>query len=238
MSDLPEVRNEPIIESPRGDLAEFSRGYRSDPDRQGPHDDGPRKSRYRYAPTLLAILVALVAGWHWFAANHYEKELTRTVGSYVRENLPDASVSVDVHPLTNLIEIQLTRNMPRNEAAFEFFGDAIIEYVRQELEPKMERELSAVARRDVDLYAMMVPYQVSISIDKVRAPPAPPPSRMVQEIQRQLNARGYDAGPADGRAGKRTRNAIVQFQQDHGLPQDGRATGDLLGMLRQADVDQ
>jgi len=232
MSDLPELRNEPTIETSRGELEEFSRGYRSVPDRRDHHDDEPRKSRFRYAPTLLAILVALVAGWHWFAANHYEKELTRNLASYVRKNLPDASVSVDVHPLTNLIEIQVTRNVARKEAAFDFFGDAIIEFVRQELEPKMERELSLVARRDVDLYAMMVAYKVSISIDKVRAPPLPPPSRMVQEIQSQLSAHGYDTGPADGRLGQRTRNAIEGFQSNHGLTVDGRATGELLEILR------
>lgn len=233
MRDFPEFRNEPTVEGSPGDFEEFARGIRSDPDRHTQHVDEPRQSHFRYAPTLLAILVVLVAGWHWFAANHYKKELTRNLTSYVRKNLPEASVSVDVFPLTNVIEIQVTRNVARKEAAFDFFGDAIIEFVRQEVEPRIERELSFVARRDVDLYAMIVPYRVSISIDKVRAPPAPPPSRMVQEIQRQLSAQGYDAGPADGRLGARTRNAIEGFQRDHGLTVDGRATGELLDTLRE-----
>jgi hypothetical protein len=232
MSDLPELRNEPTIDTSRGDLEEFSRGYRSAPDRRDHHDDEPRKPRFKYAPTLLAILLSLVAGWHWFAANHYENELTRILTSYVRENMPNVSVDVNVQPLTNLVEVQITRNMAHKEAGFEFFADALIEYVRQEIEPKLERDLSVRARGDVDLYAMMVPYKVSISIDKVRAPPAPPPSRMVQEVQRQLRARGYDPGPADGRLGQRTRSAIEGFQRDHGLTVDGLATGDLLEMLR------
>jgi hypothetical protein len=233
MSELPELRNEPTIETSRGELEEFTRSYRlAQGNRRAEQDDEPRKPRFKYAPTLFAILGALIVGWHWFAANHYEKELTRNLESYVRENLPDASVSVDVHPLTNLIEIQLTRKMARREAAFEFLGDALIEFARQELEPRMERDLSAVVRRDIDLYAMLVPYQVAISIDKVRAPPAPPPSRMVREIQRQLRARGYDTGSADGRLGARTRSAIEGFQRDHGLTVDGRATGELLDVLQ------
>jgi hypothetical protein len=232
MSDLPQLNNEPGIGASRGDMDALAREYRPDSDQRDQREEAPREARVRKAPTLLAILISLVAGWHWFAANHYENELTRTLGDYARKNLPDASVSVDVHPLTNLVEIEVTRNVARNEAAFAFFGDAIIEFVRQKLEPEVERELSLVARRDVDMYAMMVPYRVSISIDKVHAPPAPPPSRMVQEVQRQLSTLGYSPGPADGRLGQRTRIAIEAFQRDHGLAVDGRATGDLLDVLR------
>lgn len=231
MSDLPEIKNEPTVDMPRGDLAEFARGFRSAPGRPARQNDESHKPRFKYLPALLAILVAIVGGWHWFATHHLEEQLTRHLANYVRENLPDVSATVDVHPLTNLVEIQITRNVARKEAAFEFLGDAIIEYVRQELEPKMDRELSARARRDVDLYAMMVPYQASITIDKVRAPPLPPPSRIVQEIQHKLSAQGYDAGPADGQLGVRTRNAIEAFQRDHGLTVDGRATGEFLELL-------
>jgi hypothetical protein len=231
VNDLPEIKNEPSVEMPRSDLDEFARGYRSASDRHARQDDEPRKSRFKYLPTLLAILVAIVAGWHWFATNHLEKQLTLHVGKYVREQMPDLSVTVDVHPLTNLVEIQVTRSIRGKEGAYDFLGDAFLEYLAQQVEPAIERELSELARKDTDLYAMMVPYQVSISMDKVRVPPAPAPSRMVQEIQSQLNARGYDAGPADGRLGQRTRSAIVRYQQDHGLSSDGLATGDLLDSL-------
>jgi len=55
---------------------------------------------------------------------------------------------------------------------------------------------------------------------------------MVQEIQRQLSARGYNPGAADGRLSERTRKAIEQFQRDQGGAVDGRATGELLELLR------
>lgn len=45
----------------------------------------------------------------------------------------------------------------------------------------------------------------------------------VSRAQAQLNALGFNAGPADGMAGARTRQAIRQFQESKGLA----ATGDL-----------
>ena len=108
MSDLPQLNNEPGIGASRGDMDAFAREYRPVSDQRDHREEAPREARVRKAPTLLAILISLVAGWHWFAANHYENELTRTLGDYARKNLPDASVSVDVHPLTNLVEIEVT----------------------------------------------------------------------------------------------------------------------------------
>jgi hypothetical protein len=43
----------------------------------------------------------------------------------------------------------------------------------------------------------------------------------VRQVQRQLNALGYDAGPVDGLYGQATRQAILQFERDHDLPTIG-----------------
>ena len=43
----------------------------------------------------------------------------------------------------------------------------------------------------------------------------------VREVQAELQRRGYDVGPVDGRLGPRTRTAIRQYQQQNGLPADG-----------------
>ena len=159
MSDLPEIKNEPTVEMPRDELRRI-RARNSTCSRPArPQDDEPRKSRFKFLPALLAILLAIVGGWHWFAANHLEKQLTRHFGNrslrkYAGHHRGGGRSSID----------QSGRDsdhaqVARKEAAFDFLADAIIEYVRQELEPKMERELSIAARRDVDLYAMMVPYK-------------------------------------------------------------------------------
>jgi len=232
MSDLPELKNEPTVGLSRGDLEDFSRGYRSSQDRRPDHGDEHSKSRLKYLPTLLAILVFVVVGWHLIAANQLEARLNRNIESSANGHSQGFSAGVNVNSLTNLVDVQITRKVRGNDASDGPLEGMILELVRKELEPWVERDLSAVARRDNDIYAMIVPYQVSISIDKVRAPLLPPPSRMVQEIQRQLSARGYNPGSADGRLGERTRDAIEQFQRDHGVTVDGQATGELLELLR------
>ena len=43
-----------------------------------------------------------------------------------------------------------------------------------------------------------------------------PPKAMVMEVQKILNAKGYDAGPADGIPGKKTNKALASYQIDKG----------------------
>lgn len=58
----------------------------------------------------------------------------------------------------------------------------------------------------------------------------------VRDIQTALNARGYDAGPADGIIGPRTRAAIRAYQRDNDLAVDGQPTAALWQhMQRRAD---
>jgi len=62
-------------------------------------------------------------------------------------------------------------------------------------------------------------------------PPLPdqkPPSQLVTAIQRELKVRGYGGGPADGILREATRNAIADFQWDHGLPISGLPSDELL----------
>ena len=59
-------------------------------------------------------------------------------------------------------------------------------------------------------------------------PVRPTPDATVQAIQGRLNALGYNAGPADGLFGGKTRAAIISFQKDSGLQVDGVATQALL----------
>ena len=59
----------------------------------------------------------------------------------------------------------------------------------------------------------------------------PEPDSTVFAIQQKLNQLGYDAGAADGFAGNRTRSAIIAFQRDRGIFQDGIASVDLLNQL-------
>ena len=53
----------------------------------------------------------------------------------------------------------------------------------------------------------------------------------ITNIQAILNKNGYDAGPADGMMGQKTRNAIMAFQADNGMPTDGVVSEALLNKL-------
>ena len=55
-------------------------------------------------------------------------------------------------------------------------------------------------------------------------------------IQRRLAELGYDPGPADGRAGPRTRTAIQAFQRARGLSADGEPTPALRTALGLVDL--
>jgi peptidoglycan hydrolase-like protein with peptidoglycan-binding domain len=54
------------------------------------------------------------------------------------------------------------------------------------------------------------------------------PQQLVTAIQRELAARGYARGPADGKLTDETRKAIVAFEKEHGLPVTGAPSDDLL----------
>jgi len=56
--------------------------------------------------------------------------------------------------------------------------------------------------------------------------------RDVMDIQRRLNAKGFDAGGIDGRIGPMTRNAIKSYQKSVYLPADGYPDMGLLERLR------
>lgn len=60
---------------------------------------------------------------------------------------------------------------------------------------------------------------------------AAPRSDMVADVQRRLNALGYDAGSVDGQMGPRTRTAIAAYQRDAGLAQTGEASPALIDQL-------
>lgn len=57
-------------------------------------------------------------------------------------------------------------------------------------------------------------------------------SDTISKVQQALNDLGYDCGPADGIAGRRTTGAISQYQQDKGLDETGEIDDELLKSLK------
>jgi peptidoglycan hydrolase-like protein with peptidoglycan-binding domain len=77
------------------------------------------------------------------------------------------------------------------------------------------------------------PALTQVSVPAVaRAEPEPGnDERAIAAAQRALIQLGYNAGKADGIMGAVTRRALIAFQKDHSLAEDGRVTPSLIAML-------
>ncbi|WP_404384294.1 peptidoglycan-binding protein [Caenispirillum salinarum] len=60
--------------------------------------------------------------------------------------------------------------------------------------------------------------------------------RTIEQIQRDLNRAGYEAGSVDGVLGSRTRDAIRAYQRDNGLPVTGQPDQELLDHMASSDA--
>ncbi len=73
-------------------------------------------------------------------------------------------------------------------------------------------------------------------VDKLRREKLLTTSSQIKLLQALLNKNGLDAGPIDGKAGRRTRRAITKFEKRRGLPLTGIATTALLSALSGIDA--
>jgi len=72
----------------------------------------------------------------------------------------------------------------------------------------------------------------------IAAPEPPPPKAKLEayeimEIQTRLKAIGLSPGPLDGLPGQQTVAAIKQYEASKGQPQTGKASREVLKLLRQ-----
>ncbi len=109
--------------------------------------------------------------------------------------------------------------------------------------------LAMVRESDASIHAISVATDATIESDgaataarpavlnaQVSLPPSSEPvvsaADIVRGVQRELNARGYDAGSADGVQGLVTRAAILAYEQDYGLATlTAAASQDLLSRI-------
>jgi hypothetical protein len=68
--------------------------------------------------------------------------------------------------------------------------------------------------------------------DKAREAQQASGGNLTQQVQQELAWAGYNPGPADGRYGARTADAVRAYQANNGLPQDGQVSPALLDHLR------
>jgi peptidoglycan hydrolase-like protein with peptidoglycan-binding domain len=77
----------------------------------------------------------------------------------------------------------------------------------------------------------------AVTTDLPAMPGQEAPPQLVTAIQRELAARGYGSGKADGVLTLETRKAITDFEKDHGLPPTVKPSGALLRHILLGDAD-
>ena len=75
------------------------------------------------------------------------------------------------------------------------------------------------------------PKQAGRSAEPGLPGPAPDPA-VIESLQEDLRALGYDPGPVDGKLGPKTVSAIRAYQGNRGVADDGRVTASLVDSLR------
>jgi hypothetical protein len=178
---------------------------------------------------LSAILVA-IGGWHYFCHVRLETGLEKRANESLQATFEGSHAIVKIQPITNLVEIQVELPVHGRNELSNAIGDLLVEYIRLELEPVIERQLITAARSSIDLYAMAVPYHVTIDVTNVREGF----SKVVQDVQHELLRLRYDIGSPDGLNGPKTKKAIVHVQAQLKMTQDGQASQELLSRLRRA----
>ena len=159
MSDS-ELRREPTV----GDIERPM--YESLPHRRIDTDEGTPWTLTDKITLSVILMIATIAGWHYYAHLEIEKATQAYADEYLANWMPKATAKVEINPLSNFASIYVVMP-PRSdkEQLVNMVVDAIVEEVRTNMEPNLDRDLELNARRFLDLYAMALPYRVSIVVE-------------------------------------------------------------------------
>lgn len=199
-----------------------------------------RTSRNLIVPILLG-LIAIVCGWHYLCHLLLEDNLRENANASLREYIDDATVHVEIGPLSNVVDIGIEVGSERANGLWKMVKDALLEEIRQELEPEIERALHTRTRRDMDVYAMLLPYKVSIAFRDPKGPDravraeagASSVVNDVRKAQQALLECGYDVGQVDGVLGPQTQRAIRTFRVSHGFAERSISLQDFADIVRE-----
>lgn len=191
-------------------------------------DDSDSAGAFRPIVLLGTAVLVVLLSWHYICHLRLEAGLQERASDYLQTAALGVDAIIRVNPLTNVVQVELGLPMDEAEPSARIIGDAAAAYVNATLAPEFERRLSTAARSYMDLYAMAVPYRVSIEFAMV----GDESSRLVKDIQTELIRLGYDIGSVDGVNGPKTRSAISDVQIQLRMPADGTPSRKLLETLR------
>lgn len=208
------------------------------PERRVDPTTAREKASRRIVLSVILGAVALVGGWHYLCQLEVKDTLSELSNEFLREHMQDASALVEIGPVNNVIDIHVELNSKPAKGLGALIESSMIEVFREELEPKLERALHTRTRRDMDVYAMLMPYKVSITVGERdaqsrTAEPSRQDSAEFREVQRALSECGYDIGQLDGVLGPKTQHAIREFRIKHGLAKSSIPIRDFPSIVRQ-----
>ena len=134
-------------------------------------DEGTPWTLINVVTLSVMLAIAAIAGWHYHAHLEVEKATQAYADEFLANWMPEVTAKVEINPLSNFVSIYVEMP-PRSdkEQVVNMLVDAIVEGVRINLEPKLDRDLELAARKFFDLYAMVLPYRVSIVVDAAADP--------------------------------------------------------------------
>lgn len=162
--------------------------------------------------------------------------------------------------IRNGIRIDAMRNLIETNAGIDEFNRIVNDYNSRCGSYRYREGTQSQAQRSVEPYRSQIvaeavreakqlgrPYQppassvsptTSASSTPVKpagsSAPEKPNDQHTREAQQLLTDLGYKPGPVDGDYGRRTADAVKDFQRNMGIPQDGRIDQNLLSILRRA----
>jgi hypothetical protein len=119
-------------------------------------------------PWALGVVLIGLGGWHVYCSERLEAAIAEYIASHVGESPVDTTIEIHVQPVTNLVAIDLKvvdKGAKALKPSDRLMLDAALAYIRSEIEPYFERELTLVARKQVDPYAMALPYRLAFSLE-------------------------------------------------------------------------
>jgi len=103
--------------------------------------------RPRFIVIFLAVVALIVGGWHYYCVHRIEAQVNTKVGE------------IRINPVTNTV---FARMNTKNMGGLAMLGAAIFS---RQAETYLEMELDKKTHEYADVYAMLVPYRVRLTMD-------------------------------------------------------------------------
>ena len=109
----------------------------------------------------VALLAVIAMGWHYLCVGRMQTDLDLWATDFAQKN-PGSSINVEMHPFTNLVEVRLTYKAKGLAGSL---ATGILVLAQERLESTWERDLKVKARENIDVYSMLVTYQVRMHVN-------------------------------------------------------------------------